>query len=137
MIQFSKRTLDYGEYHFVDNYRPFEIVQVNRGKTAAQTEEELCSAFRQTFSYVEEVLFEGHHHVVILDDIFDAIDAKMLTIQEVTALIDIKPPWVSLILTGRSAPTEIVKRADTVTDMIRVKHHFFEGIRKAIVGIDY
>ncbi|MBA7507809.1 Corrinoid adenosyltransferase [subsurface metagenome] len=137
VIQFPKGDLDYGEYHFVDNYRPFEIVQLNRGETAGQTEEELRSVFRQTFSYAEEVLFEGHHQVVILDEIFDAIDIKMLTTQEVMALIDIKPPRVNLILTGRSAPTEIVKRADMVTEMIRVKHHFFEGIRKAIEGIDY
>lgn len=137
MIQFPKGDLNYGEYYFVDNYRTFEIVQLNRGKTTGQTEEELHEIFRQTFSYAEEVLFEGHHHVVILDEIFDAIDIKILTTQEVMALIDIKPPWVNLILTGRSAPTEIVKRADMVTDMIRVKHHYFEGIMKAIEGIDY
>lgn len=137
MIQFPKGNLDYGEYHFVDNYHPFEIVQLNRGKTAAQTEEELRSVYRQTFLYAEEVLIEGHHQVVILDDIFNAIDIKMLTTQEVISLIDIKPPWLNLILTGRSAPKEIVKRADMVTEMIRVKHHYCIGIKKLIEGIDY
>ncbi len=53
MIQFPKGNLEYGEYHFVDNYRHFEIVQLNRGKTGGQTEEELRSLFRQTFSYAE------------------------------------------------------------------------------------
>ena len=93
--------------------------------------------FRQTFAYAEEVLLEGHYHVVILDEVFDAIDIKALTIQQLMALIDLKPPWVNLILTGRSAPIDVVKRADMVTEMIRVKHHFVEGIQKAIMGIDY
>ena len=137
MIQFSKADFAYGEYLFVDNYHPFEIVQLNKGKTAGQTEEELHLTFQQTFAYAEEVLLEGHYHVVILDEVFDAIDIKALTIQQLMALIDLKPPWVNLILTGRSAPIDVVKRADMVTEMIRVKHHFVEGIQKAIMGIDY
>jgi cob(I)alamin adenosyltransferase len=41
-----------------------------------------------------------------------------------------------VILTGRSAPQELIDLADTVTEMREVKHPFREGIL-ALKGIDY
>ena len=137
MIQFPKADLDYGEYYFVEAYPRFEIVQLNRGKTATESEAELRSIVRETLACAEQVLFEGHHRVVILDEIFNAIQMGVLSIEEVKRLISIRPHWVNLVLTGRSAPKEIIKVADTVTETVRVKHHFAEGVRRALCGIDY
>ena len=137
MIQFPKAGLDYGEYHFLDKYPVFELVRLNKGKTATQTEAELHAIIRETYGYAEQVLFEGHHHIVILDEIFGALEMKVLATEDVLDLIRIKPHWVSLILTGQKAPGEIAKQADTVTEMVMVKHHFAEGPRRALEGIDY
>lgn len=43
---------------------------------------------------------------------------------------------VELILSGVAAPREVMKRADVVTQMLMIKHPFYNGIgpRK---GIDY
>jgi len=136
MIQFVKRDLNWGEHLFIDKYHPFEIVQLNQGDMLYQTKEELRSLARQTLACAEEVLFEGHHHVVILDEIFTAIDAGLLEISDVTNLIDMKPHWVELVLTGQRAPREIQKRADLVTEMLMIKHPFADGIRPR-EGIDY
>jgi cob(I)alamin adenosyltransferase len=35
---------------------------------------------------------------------------------------------VTVVLTGRNAPAELVELADTVTEMTLVKHHFSAGI---------
>ena len=75
--------------------------------------------------------------MIVLDGIFDEIKRDSLTTDEVTGLIKINPHWVNLILTGQSAPIEIVKLLDLVTEMIRVKHHLAGDVRKAITGIDY
>lgn len=137
VIQFPKADLDYGEYLFTGKYCPFEIVQLNKGKTSTQLEQELRSVIRQTLAYAEEVLFKGQHHVVVLDEIFNAIDGGGLSTEDVMGLISIKPHWVNLILTGERAPKEVVKRADLVTEMIKVKHHFAEGVGSMLEGIDY
>jgi len=136
VIRFAERDFDYGEHHFVSNYHPFEIVRLNRGKGATQSKEELSSIAQQTLAYAEQVLAKGDHDVVILDDIFVTIDTDLIDIKDLMRLIDIKPPWVELVLTGPSAPGEVVKRADLVTQMLLIKHPFYEGIgpRK---GIDY
>ena len=98
------------------------------------TQGKLHATIQENYSYTEEVLFTGHYHMVILDHILDAIGMDVLTVHDILNLIEIKPYWVSLILPGRSAPVEIVKKADTVTEMIRVKHHFVEGVTGALEG---
>jgi cob(I)alamin adenosyltransferase len=43
---------------------------------------------------------------------------------------------VNLILTGRDAPAELIEAADTVTEMMKVKHAFDRGVM-ARRGLDY
>jgi cob(I)alamin adenosyltransferase len=43
---------------------------------------------------------------------------------------------VSIVATGRDAPPELIEVADTVTEMVKVRHAFDRGIR-ARRGIDY
>jgi len=47
-----------------------------------------------------------------------------------------RPAWMHVILTGRSAPLEIIECADTVTEMRKLKHAFDQGV-KAEQGIEF
>jgi cob(I)alamin adenosyltransferase len=47
-----------------------------------------------------------------------------------------KPARLSVIVTGRNAPPELVDAADTVTQMCSVKHAFDRGV-PARRGIEY
>ncbi len=47
-----------------------------------------------------------------------------------------RPATTSVILTGRDMIDEIIEIADTVTEMVKVKHAFDAGI-VAKKGIDY
>ncbi|MBI5344214.1 MAG: cob(I)yrinic acid a,c-diamide adenosyltransferase, partial [Deltaproteobacteria bacterium] len=40
------------------------------------------------------------------------------------------------VLTGRDAPPELVRRADYVTEMLKIKHAFDKGVR-ARRGIEF
>jgi len=42
---------------------------------------------------------------------------------------------MELVITGRSAPPEIIKRADLVTEMREIKHYYQNGVQ-ARVGIE-
>ena len=41
-----------------------------------------------------------------------------------------------MVITGRDAPPEVIEIADTVTEMVKVKHAIDQGI-KARKGIEY
>ena len=47
-----------------------------------------------------------------------------------------RPEHVNVVATGRDAPQVLVEVADTVTEMVNVKHVFDRGVR-ALRGIDY
>jgi cob(I)alamin adenosyltransferase len=54
----------------------------------------------------------------------------------VLALLDKKPPEMEVVLTGRYAQADLVKRADLVTEMKLVKHPYYEDV-PARLGIEF
>ncbi len=135
MVQFVKgeRT---GEHLFLQKYPAFEIIQPNGKSCFAQTRQELEAAVAKTIETAGVYLADTTYDMVILDEIFVALEEGFLTTARVIELIDLKPESTELILTGRHAPPEIVQRADLVTEMLMIKHPFTEGI-VARRGIEY
>jgi len=74
--------------------------------------------------------------MVILDEVNNALHLKLVDLPQVMDLIDIKPPLMHLILTGRDAHPEIIERADTVSEVREVKHAFRKDIEPQ-KGIDF
>jgi len=83
-----------------------------------------------------EVVHSGDYGLVILDEINNALNHKLLEIDRIISLLKNKPPYVELVLTGRNAPKEICKIADLVTEMKLIRHYFDKGIH-ARRGIEY
>jgi cob(I)alamin adenosyltransferase len=74
--------------------------------------------------------------MVILDEVNNALHLKLVDLPQVMDLIDIKPPLMHLILTGRDAHPEIIERADTVSEVREIKHAFRKDIEPQ-KGIDF
>jgi cob(I)alamin adenosyltransferase len=132
-IQFVKG-LPCGEHSFVQQYKPFEIVQISVGDSFKKSKEQLSPEAQQTLAYAEHEIASGKYDLVILDEIFVAINQGLISVKQVLDLLDAKPASVELVLTGRKAPPEIVQRADLVTEMLKIKHPFDTGTsaRRAI-----
>jgi len=83
-----------------------------------------------------EALLSLKYDVLILDEVNVAASWKLISIEEVLDLVKNKPAKLDLILTGRYADPRIIDIADLVTNMVKVKHPFDNGVlsRK---GIDY
>ncbi len=134
-IQFIKG-VPCGEHFFVSQYHPFDIVQISVGNSLSKSQEQLGKEAKQTLDYAEQEIISGKYDLVILDEIFVAINQGLITIKQVLDLLDAKPTSVELVLTGRKAPPEIVQRADLVTEMLMIKHPFTRGT-SARRGIEY
>jgi cob(I)alamin adenosyltransferase len=78
----------------------------------------------------------GEYELVVLDEITYPLAYGWLDTDEVVAAIRDRPARVNIVATGRRAPPELIEAADTVTEMVKVKHAFDRGIR-ARRGIDF
>jgi cob(I)alamin adenosyltransferase len=78
----------------------------------------------------------GEYDIVILDEINVAIHLGLIAPEAVLELIDSIPEQVQLVLTGRYAHPEIIKRADCVLEMKKIKHPFDLGL-EAREGIEF
>lgn len=136
IIQFIKGDHTCGEHLFATQYRPFEIVQLSTKSSFNQTLEELKSTTEQSFALAEKTIINGNYDIVILDEIFVAMNKGLISTEQVLSLMSKKPEPVELILTGRGAPKEVIRRVDLVTEMTGVRHPFTRGIT-ARKGIEY
>jgi len=138
IMQFMKGR-DYGEFLAAEKYLPRLTVRrsgldsfVMRDKPAP-VDIELA---RQGFELAKKAIASGKYNMVILDEINVAIDFNLIPLEEMIRLIKNKPPGLDLILTGRYAAKEIIKLADTVSEVKEIKHHYAAGIKDR-AGIEY
>jgi len=89
---------------------------------------------RKGLNDLSRAMISGKYDLVIADEIICAVNAGLIFAKEALHLIDRKPASVELVLTGRNAPNQIIKRSDLVTEMRKIKHPFDKGIsgRKGI-----
>lgn len=103
-----------------------------RGRPAG---EDLADAGRM-LEQAKRLIRQRRYELYILDEIIIALRCKLISREEVMALMECVPRGSEVVLTGRGAPRALVDRADLVTEMKERKHYFQRGLR-ARRGIEY
>lgn len=98
------------------------------------TEKDISDA-KQGLERMKTVLSSGDYDLVVFDEINTALFFHLVSVEEVLAVLDLKPERTEVILTGRYAPQEIIHRADLVTEMKEIKHYYNAGV-DARAGIE-
>lgn len=130
MVQFMKGSAEYGEVRIASRIPGFTLVQaglptfVDREAPSAEDRRVAEEGWGKAW----EVLKTGEHDIVILDEIHVAVDFGLVALDDLLRFIDAKPRSVELILTGRGAKPEIIERADLVSEVREVKHHYQHGV---------
>ncbi len=138
VIQFMKGWPNYGELKTV-NLIPGVTLRQFGGPHFVDRNNPSPDDIRMAREALEEArraMLSGDYDIVILDEVNVALDFGLIPLEEVIALLEEKPEGVELVLTGRNAHPEIIRRAHLVTEMKEVKHPYREGIY-ARKGIDY
>ena len=102
----------------------------------SQDLDESASKNRHAFDVARDKLSCGRYDMVILDEITYTVTYGWVAVEDVVAAIAGRHPRTNVVVTGRDAAPELVALADTVTEMLPVKHAFQQGIR-ARKGIEY
>jgi cob(I)alamin adenosyltransferase len=100
------------------------------------TPEQHKQAALETYTTALECATNGKYQLVICDEINNAVHDGLITEQQLSDLIEQRAPGTSLCLTGRNFPNSLVAKADIVTNMTKVKHHFDDKFL-ANKGIDF
>lgn len=98
--------------------------------------DETADRGREAWALGAEKIASGHYDLVILDEVTYALTYGWVPMDEVVAVLAGRPERTNVIITGRDAPGEIVAIADTVTEMVPVKHAADQGVT-ARRGIEY
>ncbi len=138
MIQVMKGSSNYGELAAAAKLPDFSIEQTGRDefvdkRNPAQVDIDMA---RNGLARAREVLRGGKHDIVILDELNVALDFRLVSLADVLGLIEMRPPHVELVLTGRGAHPEVVKVADLVSEVLNIKHHYDAGV-EAREGIEF
>jgi len=141
IIEFMKGDMYSGEIDGVRKLAPnVEFHITGRGFCGIKGDQYLFEEHRgnaqAAIKLAKEKLLSGKFDILILDEINNAVDLKLVDLRQIMELIDVKPPLMHLILTGRNAHPEIIKRAHIVTEMKEIKHAYRQGIEPQ-KGIDY
>lgn len=125
------------ELKIANKIRNFKIYLSGKGfyklPTDHASEEEHKKAANEALEKANSLL--GKVDVLILDEVNNAMSDRLVNVTDVLLLIK-RRGKTHLVLTGRNAPKTVIRMADLVTDMRKVKHPFDRGF-KAVKGLDF
>jgi len=108
----------------------------NRKNGATISDAEHEAAARATFDFAKTCAAGGEFDLVVCDEINNAVADGLLSRDDLKDLIVSRNAQTSLCLTGRNWARELDDRADIITEMTKVKHHYDDGFL-AQAGIDF
>jgi len=141
IIQFMKGDLYSGEWDGVRHLDcAIELISTGKGFCGIQgnpySRAEHRANAQEALKLARQRIASGEVDLLILDEINNALRLKLVDLNQVMELLDKRPRLMHLILTGRDAPPELIERADTVSEVVEIKHAFRKDIEPQ-PGIDY
>ena len=92
--------------------------------------------FKGIFDNAVTTALTEKYDMVVLDEVFEAINAHMLSESEVYEFITNAPSSMEIVMTGHNPPQKFMDCADYVTEFKKIKHPYDRGITGRI-GIEF
>jgi len=143
MVFFDKGGSHYGERHVFGFLQPkmdvfaFGLERFDEAKQTFRFEN-LPGDFEEAEKALAKVreLLPQNYFLIVADELINAMNLGLVNESEVQKLVESCPAETHLLLTGRNAPAWLIEKADMVSEIKEVKHHYKKA-KKAIKGIDY
>ncbi len=141
MLQFMKGDIFTGEWEAVKKMDcDVEIVATGMGFCGIQgnpySRAQHREAAQRALQMAKERIASGKYGLIVLDEINNAVQLKLVDLEQAIELIRSKPPLLHLVLTGRDAAPEVVSLADTVSEVREIAHAYRKGIEPQ-PGVDF
>ncbi len=106
----------------------FQMDEAEKAKAA--------SLFRKVFNESVTKVFTEKFDMIVLDEIFSAIETEMISEHDVYEFISNAPKNLEIVMTGHHPPTRLMQLSDYITEMKKIKHPYDKGI-PARFGIEF
>ncbi|MFP3156286.1 cob(I)yrinic acid a,c-diamide adenosyltransferase [Lachnospiraceae bacterium ZAX-1] len=126
VIQFLKGRND-DEISFIRRLEPeikffqFEKSEKDFDDLPENVRNEECMNIKNGFNFAKKVLVTGECNVLVLDELLGILDNKVITNEEVEAMMKNKSEETEIIFTGRVMNESIMKYADEVYQIQPIK----------------
>lgn len=138
MVQFLKGAMDPRNMEVVKRLEPeFKLFRFEKSDTifeqmSEKEKEEARFNIRNGLNFAKKVLGTGECHVLILDEILAILDEGVITLEELTSLIEqARQMEIRLILTGTVYPESLDPYVDEIT---RIQTRYEDGGEKGENG---
>ncbi len=137
LLQFMKKNFVYGEIKFLGKQKNIDIFQFGTDQLIDPNKPDEIDFKEAELGYIKakEILNSGKYDLIVIDEINVAVKWKLLPLVKQLELMDIKTD-AEIVMTGRYAEAEVIKKADLVTEMLEIKHYFAKGIQ-ARKGVEF
>jgi cob(I)alamin adenosyltransferase len=141
IIQFMKGDIYAGEWDGIKKMNcQIELIPTGKGFCGIQGNpypyKEHRKNAQEAIQLARQKMESGQFDILILDEINNAISLHLVDLEQVLEIIRDKPPRMHLVLTGRDAHPQVIELADTVSEIMEIKHAYRKGIDPQ-PGIDY
>lgn len=138
VIQYIKGKWKTGERQAASRFDNIEWHTLGDGFTwDTKNPEQDIKTSRSIWEFSKEKILSEKYDLVMLDEINYCSGYGWISGAEIADfVVNQKPRWLHLIMTGRNAQPEVIEAADTVSEMTKVKHAFEKGIN-AVQGIEF
>ncbi|MCK4998320.1 MAG: cob(I)yrinic acid a,c-diamide adenosyltransferase [Anaerohalosphaera sp.] len=138
IIQFVKNSPT-GEITAFEKFDNVTIIQTGLGfipKPSSRKFADHKNSAHHGLALLADAIDSKEYDLIIADEICTATDSELITDNEVIETISKASPDTILVLTGRNATPAIMEIADTVSEIIPIKHGYESGF-KAQKGVEF
>jgi cob(I)alamin adenosyltransferase len=112
----------------VDLKFTFDMDEAEKAKAA--------SLFRKIFNDSVTKVFTEKFDMIVLDEIFSAIETDMISEHDVYEFVSNAPKNLEIVMTGHNPPERLLQLSDYITEMKKIKHPYDKGT-PARFGIEF
>ena len=142
MIQFIKsKEFFSGEDKAVKKFgRKFRLIKSGKGFVGIMGDKLSRNihqkAAKKALEKAKKAILSKKFDLIILDEVNVALSLRLIKLKDVLKVINLSLKGKDIILTGRGAGKELIKRADLATEFKEIKHPFKKG-RVAKQGLEF
>jgi cob(I)alamin adenosyltransferase len=141
IVQFMKGDLYSGEWDGVKYLEPL-VTLYHTGKGFCGIEgnpfphSEHRKNAQDALQLIKQIIQNDPPDTLILDEINNALQLKLVDLDQVLEIVKLRPTQMHLVLTGRDAHPDLIALADTVSEVHEIKHAYRKDIEPQ-PGIDF